>query len=134
MKTADAPAPAGSTWVGTEWVVEAHGCPVDKLQSLPLFEQICAAIVADLSLNVVGQPLRHQFPGPAGVTLLFLLSESHLACHSYPEHGLATFNLYCCRQRDVWPWQEHLQRYLAARQVSVRQIPRGTVVARSVDR
>jgi len=32
-----------------------------------------------------------------GVTGLLLLTESHLACDTFPERGFASFNLYCCR-------------------------------------
>jgi len=31
------------------------------------------------------------------VTGLLLLTESHLACDTFPERGFASFNLYCCR-------------------------------------
>ena len=59
------------------------------------------------------------------MTGLFLLTESHLACHTYPETGIATFNLYCCRTRPRWPWQEKLRTLLGAARVTVRSTPRG---------
>lgn len=34
---------------------------------------------------------------PQGFTLLTLLSESHLAIHTYPEHNCLYFNMYSCR-------------------------------------
>ena len=52
-------------------------------------------------------------------------SESHLACHTYPEFGVATFNLYCCRARPEWPWRGRLREALGATQVTVRALPRG---------
>jgi S-adenosylmethionine decarboxylase len=54
-----------------------------------------------------------------------MLSESHLACHTYPEFGLATFNLYCCRERAAWDWQGMLSKMLDAKIVQVRQLSRG---------
>ncbi len=42
-------------------------------------------MIAALGLAVVGAPQVHHFGGPGGVTALYLLSESHLACHTYPE-------------------------------------------------
>ena len=110
---------------GVEWVIDASGCDPSKLCDVRLIRGICDRVIADLDLNVVGDPLCHQFPGPAGVTALYLLSESHLACHTYPEHALATFNLYCCRERDSWAWQSQLASLIGAREVRVRQITRG---------
>jgi len=34
---------------------------------------------------------------PKGYTLLVLLSESHLAIHTYPEYNSIYFNMYSCR-------------------------------------
>lgn len=38
----------------------------------------------------------HKF-SPQGYTLNVLLSESHLAIHTYPEHGSIYFGLYSCK-------------------------------------
>jgi S-adenosylmethionine decarboxylase len=40
--------------------------------------------------------LSHSFT-PQGFTLLFLLSESHLAVHTYSEYNSIYFNMYSCR-------------------------------------
>lgn len=111
--------------VGCEWIVDAHGCDSLRLKDLELMQGLCQRIVDDLELKVVGYPQWHQFPGFAGVTGLYLLSESHLACHTYPEHQLATFNLYCCRSRPAWPWQLQLTLTLAAENVQVAEFIRG---------
>lgn len=108
-----------------EWIVEAFDCDVDRLRDLELVTQLCDRVVVDLGLNVLGDPLTHRFPNPAGVTALYMLSESHLACHTYPEFCLATFNLYCCRARPPWDWQGMLAEMLGAGRVEVKQVPRG---------
>ncbi len=110
---------------GIEWVVDALDCSAEKLRRQSLIQSICQRVIDDLGLHVVGSPISHQFPPPGGVTALYLLSESHLACHTYPEYSLATFNLYCCCRRDPWPWQQQLGRLLDAGDVQIRQIPRG---------
>ncbi|HEX8476529.1 MAG TPA: S-adenosylmethionine decarboxylase [Pyrinomonadaceae bacterium] len=109
---------------GTEWLVDAGGCRADSLSDVELMREVLARIVAELNLRVVGEGLWHKFPAPGGVTGLLLLSESHLACHTYPEFGIATFNLYCCRARPEWHWRERLQEMLGATQVTVRTVER----------
>ncbi|MFG0263470.1 MAG: S-adenosylmethionine decarboxylase family protein [Novipirellula sp. JB048] len=115
--------------VGSEWVIDAYGCAPSRLQDLALLVAICEEVIADLGLQVIGRPQRHTFPGPGGVTAMYMLSESHLACHTYPEHRLATFNLYCCRVRPAWPWQDQLASRLGATQVAVRYLDRGSIAA-----
>jgi S-adenosylmethionine decarboxylase len=111
--------------IGCEWVIDAFHCVPDRLRDLSALQGICDRIIQELQLHVVGQPTWHQFPGEAGVTGLYLLSESHLACHTYPEVEMATFNLYCCRSIPEWPWEETLQRELGAASCTVIRIPRG---------
>ena len=110
---------------GCEWIVDAAGCDVTLLQSEDVLRQICESVIDDLGLQVVGEPQWHQFPEPGGVTGLYLLAESHLACHTWPEHRVATFNLFCCRRRDEWPWKMYIQEMLKASSVHVSVVKRG---------
>jgi S-adenosylmethionine decarboxylase len=114
---------------GCEWIVDAQGCGFSQLRSLEHLRLVCGRVIEELELCVVGAPLWHQFPEPGGVTGLYLLSESHLACHTWPERGLATFNLFCCRRRREWAWELHLKQLLLAEQVSVRVIERGVGIS-----
>ncbi|MBC7815872.1 MAG: S-adenosylmethionine decarboxylase [Planctomycetaceae bacterium] len=119
-------APEGA---GREWIVDACGCSRERLRSLESVRAVCERAIRELELQVVGQPLWRQFPGAGGVTGLYLLSESHLACHTWPESGLATFNLFSCRHRGDWPWADRLCEMLGAESVSVRIAERGVTVA-----
>jgi len=118
--------------VGTEWLVDAEGCPAALLAEPAVLRRVCEQLLADLDLRVVGVGLWHRFPAPGGVTGLYLLTESHLACHTYPEYGVATFNLHCCRSRTRWPWEERLREGLRAAAVTVRCLARGALAEREV--
>ncbi|MFN0051283.1 MAG: S-adenosylmethionine decarboxylase family protein [Planctomycetales bacterium] len=115
--------------MGAEWLIDAMDCDGTRLGDLPGMRAVCDQVVAELRLRVVAAPLWHQFPEPGGVTGLYLLSESHLACHTFPELGLATFNLYCCRPREAWPWERKLRELLGAKRVVVRCVERGVGAA-----
>jgi S-adenosylmethionine decarboxylase len=115
--------------VGTEWLFEASGCDAAALRDVGRLREVFARAIAELDLRVVGEQLWHKFPGEGGATGLAMLTESHLACHTYPEFGVATFNLYCCRERAEWPWAERLGEMLGAAEVSVRSISRETHAA-----
>jgi S-adenosylmethionine decarboxylase len=112
--------------VGTEWLIEASGCDAEALRDVGRLRAVFARAVEELGLRVVGEPLWHKFPGEGGVTGLAMLTESHLACHTYPEFRVAAFNLYCCRERPAWPWAERLGEMIGATGVSVRSVSRET--------
>ena len=115
--------------VGTEWLVEASGCDASALRDAGRLREVFSRAVYELGLSVVGEPRWHTFPGEGGVTGLLMLTESHLACHTYPEFGVATFNLYCCRERPAWAWDERLRELIGAREVRVRSVSREAVEA-----
>lgn len=110
---------------GCEWVIDAFGCEAESLRSSAVLAALFGEVVRDLDLRPLGDAVWHVFPGAGGITGFLLLSESHLACHTFPEHGHAALDLYCCRPRAPWPWSARLAALLGAREVRVRAIPRG---------
>ncbi len=110
--------------LGTEWVIDAVGCNPVTLTDLGKMRAVFDRVIGDLDLHVQGEMVWHQFTVPGGVSGLALLSESHLACHTYPEFGAATFNLYCCRNEASWPWETMLKEMLGATGVTVRILSR----------
>ena len=111
--------------VGTEWLVEAEECNENLLRDETLLRTVFSRIIADLGLKTIKEPLWHKFGGEGGVTGLLMLTESHLACHTYPEHRIATFNLYCCRTRPEWNWEENLREMIGAAKINIQKIERG---------
>ena len=110
--------------LGTEWLIDASGCDPAALADINRLQAVFTRIIDDLDLHVLGQIAWHKFDSPGGVTGLAMLSESHLACHTYPEFRAATFNLYCCRDRASWPWEQMLKEMLGAVEVDVRTFER----------
>ena len=110
--------------VGTEWLIDAAGCDAGMPGDVERLRAVFARAIQELGLRPVGEAQWHKFPEPGGVTGLVMLTESHLACHTYPEHGIATFNLYCCRERPEWPSRERLREMLSARGVKVSRVQR----------
>ena len=110
--------------LGTEWLIDASGCDREALADLDRLRAVFQRVIHDLDLNVLGEIAWHQFDHPGGVSGLALLSESHLACHTYPEFRAATFNLYCCRERTSWSWETILKEMLGATEVNVRVFER----------
>lgn len=114
--------------IGAEWLVDAAGCDAQTLASVDAMRGLFGRIIAELDLHPVHEPHFHVFPPPGGITGFVVLSESHLACHTYPEHGVITINLYCCRPRPGWPWRERLAELLGATSVDVRTLTRASAL------
>lgn len=115
---------------GIEWVVEAWGCSAESLRDRCILQSLFESLISDLRLRPIGPPVWHQFPGTGGITGLSLLSESHLACHTFPEHQSVCLNLFCCVPRAEWGFEQQLRSRLGATEVSIRRLVRSYEVSR----
>jgi S-adenosylmethionine decarboxylase proenzyme len=81
---------------GIHLFAEWYGCDfsMPALQSAKSIRDICLVATRDSGLVCVGDVF-HQFE-PQGVTGTVLLSESHLAIHTWPESGFVTLDVYVC--------------------------------------
>jgi S-adenosylmethionine decarboxylase len=109
---------------GAEWIVDAQGCSAESLQNLDRLRTLFERIISDLGLRTIGETQWHQFPGTGGITGLCLLSESHLACHTFPEYGSLCLNLFCCVPRPQWDFEAQLAELFSAAAVQVRRLAR----------
>jgi len=109
---------------GTEWIVDAYGCSPDRLRDLPTLQGLFARLMGDLDLHACGDGRWHQFPDSGGITGMAVLTESHLACHSFPEYGTLCLNLFCCRPRPEWDFARLLRSIVGAQTVNVRRVDR----------
>jgi len=109
---------------GIEWVVEAFGCSSQSLRDVAVLRILFSSIIREMKLRPVAESQWHQFPGTGGITGLCLLAESHLACHTFPEHGSLCLNLFCCVPRAEWDFETILRQLFEANSVSVRRLQR----------
>jgi S-adenosylmethionine decarboxylase len=109
---------------GIEWVVEAFGCSPQSLRDTAVMQSLFDRIIREMKLRPVGDTQWHQFPGTGGITGLCLLAESHVACHTFPEHGSLCLNLFCCVPRAEWDFEAALRQLFDADRVSVRRLQR----------
>jgi S-adenosylmethionine decarboxylase len=108
---------------GCEWIVEAHQCDPACLSDSAALDALFARLILDMDLHPVGDTRWHQFPG-GGITGLALLQESHVACHTFPEYRSLCLNVFCCRPRPDWNFEQYLRREFSAVSVEVRRLER----------
>ncbi len=83
--------------IGTHVIIDLHGCKPELLNS-PDTIKLALVQSCELSKCVVLNKLIYQFK-PQGVTGILLLEESHIAIHTYPEHGSCFIDIYTCGEK-----------------------------------
>jgi S-adenosylmethionine decarboxylase len=109
---------------GLEWIIEAFGCDRHCLAGRGRLEAFVNLLIAEMRLHPVAPAVWYAFPGTGGITGFCMLAESHLAWHTFPEHGSLCLNLFCCRPRPDWDFEGNLKRELGASEVRVRRVER----------
>ena len=89
-------------------------------QSLAAIERIGEALIARLKLKVVNK-VTHSFH-PTGVTLAYILSESHLLIHTWPELGVVHVDLVTCVDRSRKEFEESLEIIFAEQEIESIEI------------
>ncbi|QDV06715.1 S-adenosylmethionine decarboxylase proenzyme precursor [Planctomycetes bacterium Poly30] len=107
---------SGSVGVGQVWSLDASGLDPERLSGEAgkiALQGLFVALIEAADLHPIAQPIWHVFGGEhAGVTGIVALSESHLACHTFPEHGGMTLDLYTCMTRPAPDWQRLISAHL----------------------
>lgn len=75
------------------WVVEGDRIDPNLLNSVAVTRGLLRKVIKELGLTPVGS--RAKFFGP-GVTVVYLLGESHMSLHTWPEHGYFYADIATC--------------------------------------
>src|ERR1700759_1737975 len=84
---------------GLHIIAEFTSAHADLLNSSSHFRDFLDKEIALQQLNKVGE-VYHDFEG-GGFTAVVCLTESHISIHTWPEYGLATFDVFLSNYQQV---------------------------------
>jgi len=110
--------------LGRHILCEAYGCDKETLNDVRRVEKImvAAALAAGAEVREVAF---HHF-SPQGVSGVVVISESHLAIHTWPEYGYAAIDVFTCGESvDPWVACDYLLEKFGAQNVQSSEVQRG---------
>ncbi|OGR84603.1 MAG: S-adenosylmethionine decarboxylase proenzyme [Elusimicrobia bacterium RIFCSPLOWO2_01_FULL_54_10] len=110
--------------LGRHLLVEYYGCDPKALTDLSTIEGILVGAARAAKAHIV-DVVFHTF-SPHGISGVVVIEESHLAIHTWPEHGLASVDIYTCGT-SVNPWHayKYLNKNLKAKHSTAMEMKRG---------
>ena len=69
-----------------------------RLESMESMRELFDHICARYNFTVLGS-IEHVFT-PQGLSIIYMLSESHISIHTFPEHHYLALDIYTCRHYD----------------------------------
>jgi S-adenosylmethionine decarboxylase len=85
--------------IGQHLLADLYDVPPDRLVDADLLAECLREGARRAGLTPLGPPVLHRFEG-GGLTGYLLLSESHIALHTYPEHGYIALDVFSCGGAD----------------------------------
>lgn len=110
--------------LGRHVLAEVYGCRFGVLNDIKKVEDIMinAALEAGAEIR---EFVFHKF-SPQGVSGVVVISESHLAIHTWPELGYAAVDVFTCGDKvDPWDACNYLAEQFGADYVKASEVKRG---------
>lgn len=114
------------TSLGRHFLIEYHGCNPDTLDNVDLVRDIMVFAANESGATILNIYL-HKF-SPQGVSGVIVIAESHIAIHTWPEHGYAAVDIFTCGSNvDPWVAYKIMKDKLGSSESSTKEITRGTL-------
>ncbi len=117
--------------LGRHVLAEVYGCEFGVLNDLDRIREVMVNAALSAGAEVI-ETTFHRF-SPQGISGVVVISESHLAIHTWPELGYAALDVFTCGS-DVDPWvaMEAIIEEFGATSVTATEVKRG-VLLKSVE-
>ncbi|MBZ0187878.1 MAG: adenosylmethionine decarboxylase [Candidatus Obscuribacterales bacterium] len=90
---------------GPHLILEAYGCPREKLADLNALSKMLDAYPKRLDMTKIMPPYVFTYTGAVaedwGVSGVILIAESHISIHTFPDKGFATLDIFSCREFNI---------------------------------
>lgn len=112
--------------LGRHILAEVYGCNFEVLNDIKKVEDIMINAALDAGAEV-REFVFHKF-SPQGVSGVVVISESHLAIHTWPELGYAAVDVFTCGEKvDPWDACNYLAKHFGAEYVNATEVKRGII-------
>jgi S-adenosylmethionine decarboxylase len=90
---------------GPHLILEAYGCPTEKLADVTLVSEVLDNYPAQLNMNKIMPPYVFPYKGSVpedwGVSGVVMIAESHISIHTFAEKQFVVLDIFSCKDFDV---------------------------------
>ncbi|HDG63820.1 MAG TPA: S-adenosylmethionine decarboxylase proenzyme [Thermococcus litoralis] len=112
------------TPIGMHVVLDLYECDPEILDDMERIEEILTKAAEVANATIIDKRF-HKF-SPQGVSGVVVVSESHIAIHTWPEHGYAAVDVYTCGDHTMpLKASEYIIKELKCKKPTVVKLDRG---------
>ena len=109
--------------LGKQIVLDLYGCPADLLSDPRSVEAVLLDAADAMRATIVTSTFHHF--SPLGVSGVVVIQESHLAIHTWPEHGYCAVDIFTCGDIDLQAGVALVAKRFQAQRQELRELLRG---------
>ena len=118
-----------STW-GKHLIVDAYGIEASVLRDKTIFTRLLIDLPKKLKMTIFADPTVVKIgcaecPDEFGLSGFVIIFESHIAFHTWPEHGYVSMDIYSCKEFDEHRAIQFLKEVWKTEEIKTRVMARG---------
>lgn len=119
--------------LGRHVLAEIYGCEFNILNDIEKVEKLMVNAALESGAEI-REFVFHKF-SPQGVSGVVVISESHLAIHTWPELGYAAVDVFTCGDK-VNPWNacNYLEKGFKADYMNANEVKRGIIPNMTIEK
>ena len=118
-------------FLGHQTTVDLYGCNQQLIDDLSFVEKHLLAAASLAKLTIVNTTL-HKF-SPIGVSGVIVIAESHIAIHTWPEHGYVALDFFTCNEAyEIEKSISYLQAVFQASSFETTELKRGVQLSKTL--
>jgi len=111
--------------VGYHSIYDVYNCKKGTLDFVDQVKPIMKEIVDTVQITVINSSFK-QFE-PIGVTGIYLLEESHLSIHTWPELDFAAIDIFSCSTLDAEKIKSTISTHFETSKIALHYLERGRI-------
>ncbi len=108
--------------MGTHLLLEVYNIDFNLLNDSDIIQEIMVRGIERAKMTILNI-FSHRFI-PQGCTIVIALAESHVSCHTWPENGCLTVDIYTCGEGNPKIIAIELLKYFNSCNYNIRNINR----------
>lgn len=108
--------------MGKHLLLEVYDVNFDLLNDISALQKCLTFGIQKANMNILNT-FAFSFP-IQGCTIVFALSESHVSCHTWPEEGCTSIDVYTCGESNPHLIISEVLQYLNSKTYSLRELNR----------
>lgn len=110
--------------LGTQLIGDLYECSAELLNDVGRVEEILLGAARIVNATILSTSF-HSFT-PQGVSGVVVIAESHLAIHTWPEHGYAAVDVFTCGNLDYKRALDFIKASFEAGKCDLHKVYRGS--------